>query len=69
MEKFKRHLGPVICERLQRMLPYNTQTGWYILPDKTEILVGVEYIYAQTSVRPFSCDIDLGGDIPFTVWK
>jgi hypothetical protein len=60
----RKHIGPVTCEQLDKVLAVDLHTGWQRLPNGQMILVGTEHIYAR---EPVKCSVDLGGPIPYRV--
>jgi hypothetical protein len=73
------YVGPDIAERLLQALPKapkcppHVESYWRLLPDETFVLVGTERVYAPTREgtrgKPAPVAIDLGGDVPFILWK
>ena len=68
--KYREFVGPVLAEELSRRLPQcPAGSDWRQLPDGTFVLVGTEFVWAATDSKPNACSVDLGGDVPFVLWK
>jgi hypothetical protein len=72
MDRICEHVGPSICEALEKALPEvepnNPHNPWRRLPDGTSVLIGTERIYpCERTAGP--CPVDLGGDVPFVCFR
>jgi hypothetical protein len=64
------YVGPDIAEKLRKSLPQSVpDSDWHVLPDGTHALIGTERVWAGKVEKPKPCAIDLGGDVPFVLWK
>lgn len=70
MVRYAEYVGPVICEELSKVLPkVSYRSDWYVLPNGTTCLIGVQKVYATSIEKPYPVAIDLGGEQPFILWK
>ncbi len=71
MRNYCHNYGAATVLRLEQLLPNADpqHASRRQLPDGTTIYLGIFTVLASGPDKPDPCDVDLGGMVPFTIWK
>lgn len=61
------YVNPVVADKLRKVLPLVPgKTNWHYLPNGQRVLVGQDYVFANSPYGP--CELDLGGERPLIIF-